>query len=79
MFTRLRNAWAVLWSKTVLPQSIYVYPAEHNPNKFVQLLAWRDTVIALDSEGKIWSLNQYYNGPWFTVQYLQDSPTRNQR
>ena len=75
MFTRIRNAWRVLWSKVVLPERIYVYPAEFNPNKFVQLLAWRDTVLALDTEGKIWELRPdgYLNNSGFVCQFLQES------
>ena len=76
MIQRLKKAWAVLRNKTRLPETIYVYPAEHNTNKFVQLVPWRDSVLALDAEGKIWSLTAPYNDGYFVNQFIQESPRR---
>ncbi len=75
MFNRVKQAWNVLRSKTIAPDKIYVYPSEWNPNRFVQLMYWRDHVLALDAEGKIWKINEDYTG--FThVSFLFDSPSR---
>jgi hypothetical protein len=75
MFNRFKQAWRVLRQKTIAPDKIYVYPSEWNPNKFVQLMYWRDNVLALDAEGKIWKINEDYSG--FThVSFLFDSPPR---
>ena len=74
MWNRLKRAWAVLRC-IVTPETIYAYPAEWNPNKFVQLMYWRDSVLALDAEGKIWKVNEDYSG--FThVDLLFNSPPR---
>lgn len=77
MFNRLKVTWAVLTGKlhaTPGAKVIYVESPKAN-NQFVQLLAWRDTIIALDAQGKLWELRQDYpSGPYFICQYLQDSP-----
>ena len=79
MFTRLKQAWRVLRGKLYIPSGsnvIYVEQSKAN-NQFVQLLAWRDTVIALDAQGKIWELRAYDDGCCgFVVQFLQESPRR---
>ncbi len=75
MWNRTKRAWAVLRCKIVTPETIYVYPSEWNPNKFVQLMYWRDSILALDAEGKIWKVNEDYSG--FThVDLLFNSPPR---
>jgi hypothetical protein len=79
MFTKVKQAWRVLRGKLYIPSGsnvIYVEQSKAN-NQFVQLLAWRDTVIALDAQGKIWELRQdsYLSGGGFVCQYLQDSPS----
>lgn len=74
MWNRLKRAWAVLRCKIVTPETIYVYPAEHNPNKFVQLMYWRDSVLALDAEGKIWELRPDAAYQGFVCQFMQESP-----
>ena len=72
---RIKAAWGVMRSKTIVPEKIYVYPSEWNPNKFVQLMYWRDHLLALDTEGKIWKVNEDYSG--FThVDLLFNSPPR---
>ena len=72
---RIKAAWVVLRRKTIIPEKIYVYPSEWNPNKFVQLMYWRDSLLALDAEGKIWKVNEDYSG--FTyVEILFHSPRR---
>ena len=77
MKEKLKLIWKILTGKMyVSPKSevIYVHDNKAN-NQFVQLLAWRDTIIALDAQGKIWELRQDYPGGYgFTCQYLQDSP-----
>lgn len=78
MFTRLKQAWRVLRGKVFVPshQTIYVQSGKAN-NQFVQLLAWRDTIVALDAQGKIWELRDASypgGGGGFVCQYLQDSP-----
>ncbi len=69
MWNRLKRALGNL------NNPIYVYPSEWNPNKFVQLMYWRDSILALDAEGKIWKVNEDYSG--FThVDLLFNSPPR---
>ena len=70
MFKRLREFWKKTWSsagrrdwsKIKLPEKIYVYPSEFNPNKFVQLLNYRDAILALDAEGKVWKIDEDWSG-----------------
>lgn len=75
MFRRLKQAWAALNSKVITPEKIYVYASEHNPNKFVQLMYYRDNVLALNAEGKIWKINEDYSG-FVCQEFLFNSPTR---
>ena len=78
MFTRLKQAWRVLRGRGYgyNPSKVIYVERNRAENQFVQLLAWRDTVIALDAQGKIWELNpDSYPGSGFTCQYLQDSPS----
>ena len=77
MFTRLKVAWTILTGKVYIPktpQTIYVKSGLPD-NQFVQLLAWRDTVLALDAEGKIWELRSEPGYPYgFVNQLVQESP-----
>jgi len=77
MFTRVKKAWRVLRGKVYVPSPskvIYVSSGKAE-NQFVQLLAWRDTIIALDAQGKIWELRQYHpQDAGFICQFLQESP-----
>ena len=80
MFNRLKQAWRVLRGKVYVPldsKVIYV-ESEKSNNQFVQLLAWRDTIIALDAQGKIWELrpDDYLSSSGFVCQFLQESPRR---
>ena len=77
MFTKVKQAWRVLRGKLYIPSGsnvIYVEQSKAN-NQFVQLLAWQDTVIALDAQGKIWELRPDYPIRGFVCSYLQDSPS----
>jgi hypothetical protein len=78
MFTKLKQAWQVLQGKVYVssyPKTIYVQSGKAD-NQFVQLLNWRDSVLALDAQGKIWLLNydEYGCGAGFVCQFLQESP-----
>lgn len=62
MFTRLKEAWQVLRGRWWVKQkNIYVYASDPE-NKFVQLVPWRDNILALDAQGKIWLLGVEYDG-----------------
>jgi hypothetical protein len=76
MFNRLKRAWRVLRTGSLTPERIYVYPAEYNPNRFVQLLSYHDYILALDAEGKVWRVKEDYSG-LVTQEFLGYSPTRN--
>lgn len=79
MIRRIKAALAVLTGKIYIPsvpKTIYVQTS-HPENQFVQLLAWRDTVLALDAQGKIWELRPYDGYPYgFVNTLLQESPRR---
>jgi hypothetical protein len=79
MFNRIKAAWRVLTGKVYIPKipkTIYVQSSQPE-NQFVQLLAWRDSVLALDAQGKIWELRPNYpEYSGFTNQLLQESPRR---
>ena len=77
MFTRLKQAWQVLQGKVYVssyPKTIYVQSGKAD-NQFVQLLSWRDSVLALDAQGKIWELRAEVGYPYgFVNQLVQESP-----
>ena len=77
MFNRIRAAWRVLTGNLFVgpyPKTIYVESGKAE-NQFVQLLAWRDTVLALDAQGKIWELRSEPGYPYgFVNQLVQESP-----
>ena len=75
MFTRLRQAWRVLRGKVYVPSASKVIYVQSNkpPNTFVQLLVWRDEVLALDESGSIWKLDSQHDG-YFVCQFMQESP-----
>jgi hypothetical protein len=77
MFTRLKRVWKVLRGKEYgYPPSEVIYVKSGKAeNQFVQLLAWRDTVLALDAQGKIWELREQAGYPYgFVNQLVQESP-----
>lgn len=77
MFNRIKAAWVVLTGRVYIPRTpktIYVKSGLPE-NQFVQLLAWRDTVLALDAQGKIWELRSEPGYPYgFVNQLVQESP-----
>ena len=78
MFTKIKQAWQVLQGKAYVssyPKTIYVQSGKAE-NQFVQLLNWRDSIIALDAQGKIWELHpdDYLSHSGFICQFLQESP-----
>ncbi len=79
MINRIRTAWLVLTGNLnpfVVPHQKTVYvESGKSENQFVQLLAWRDTVLALDAQGKIWELRSELGYPYgFVNQLVQESP-----
>ena len=77
MFTRIKQAWCVLRGRGYGYNPSKVIYVEHGKpeNQFVQLLAWRDTVLALDAQGKIWELRSEMGYPCgFVNQLIQESP-----
>ena len=73
---RIKAAWCFLTGKYPInkTQTIYVESGK-SENQFVQLLAWRDTVLALDAQGKIWELRHEIGYPYgFVNQLIQESP-----
>ena len=77
MFTKIKQAWQVLQGKAYVssyPKTIYVQSGKAD-NQFVQLLSWRDSVLALDAQGKIWELRAEVGYPYgFVNQLVQESP-----
>jgi alpha-tubulin suppressor-like RCC1 family protein len=76
MFTKIKQAWRVLGGKVYIPspsKTIYVKSGKAN-NQFVQLLNFRDSIIALDAQGKLWELRDDYELGGFVVKFLQESP-----
>jgi hypothetical protein len=77
MLTRIKEAWKVLTGKDIVVQGKnYFRLVPPDPeNKFVQLIPWRDQLLALDAHGKIWQLTpDSYSGSGFSNQLLQESP-----
>lgn len=77
MFTRLKQAWRVLRGRGYgyNPSKVIYVERNRAENQFVQLLAWRDTVLALDAQGKIWELREVPEYPYgFVNQLVQESP-----
>lgn len=76
MISRIKVAWAVLIGKYPIKktQTIFV-ESNKRENQFVQLIAWRDTVLALDAQGKIWELRSELGYPGrFVNTFVQGSP-----
>ena len=76
---RIRVAWQVLTgSKCLLTdatnQVVYVQSAGPE-GKLVQLLSWRDQVLALDNNGSIWMLSADFSSTFPTIQLWMDQPT----
>lgn len=42
------------------------------PNRIVQLMPWRDTIVALDSQGRIYEMRDDYSG-FKTIQLVLDN------
>jgi len=73
MFTRIKEAWQVLRGDWHIKQkNIYVHDAGPE-NRFVQLVPWRDDILALDAQGRIWSLYRI-DDTFPSVQLLMESP-----
>ena len=75
MIRRLKLAWFALRHGIIKSDHIYVYPADSNPNRFVQLVNYRDTILALDTEGKIWKIAEDWSG-FVYQEFLFNSPRR---
>ena len=74
MFTKIKQAWRVLRGKVYVanpPKVIYV--RDSNPDRFVQLLTYRDYILGLDGDGRIYRLSEHF-GNGFVVEFLMDSP-----
>lgn len=78
MIRRIKTAWTVLTGKIYIPKvpkTIYVNDVG-NPNRFVQLLNFRDEIIALDASGTIYHVRMYpYDKPCqFSIEKVAESP-----
>jgi len=77
---RIRVAWEVLIGKKHLltdarTQVVYVQSAGPE-GKLVQLVPWRDQVLALDNSGSIWLMDFGYGSLDVRIQFLMESPRR---
>jgi len=77
---RIRVAWQVLCGRKCLltdASNKVIYVQDSGPEgKFVQLMPWRDQVLALDNNGRIWMLDLSYGVNDFKVQLVMESPRR---
>lgn len=74
MFTRIKEAWEVLRGKWWIKQkSIYVQD-EGDPNRFVQLVPYRDGMLALTASGQVYRLN-IWPGDQYYMELIFESPT----
>lgn len=77
MFHRIKTAWKFLTGKYPVNKipSVYVHDGD-NPNRFVQLMYFRDEIIALDASGSIYKLSMWpYDRPVnFSIEKIADSP-----
>lgn len=74
MFTRIKEAWAVLRGKRWVKQkSIYVRD-EGDPNRFVQLVPYRDYMLALTASGQVYRLS-VWSGDQYCMELIFDPPT----
>ncbi len=76
---RFQTAWKVLTGKQCLladaTQKI-VYVQNSGPDgKIVQLVTYRDCILALDNNGAIWALTELtYGSGDFQISFLMESP-----
>lgn len=75
---RIRVAWEVLiGKKCLLTDAKVVYVQSAGPEgKLVQLVPWRDQVLALDNNGSIWLMDFGYRSLDVKIQFLMESPRR---
>ena len=72
---RMKAAWRILWGGTYPTTHYATVTITEANNKFVQLVPWRDIILALDAQGKIWVLNELYpDGQNFAISFLMESP-----
>jgi alpha-tubulin suppressor-like RCC1 family protein len=73
---RVVPAWKFLTGKYPVNKTQTVYVESGKPeNQFVQLIAWQDSILALDAQGKIWELRHERGYPWgFVNTLVQESP-----
>ena len=79
MKRRIATAWKVLTGKQCLlgdAKSNIVYVQASGPDgKIVQLVPWRDQILALDNNGSILVIEAGYDRDLFpTIQLWMDSP-----
>jgi hypothetical protein len=79
MKRRIQTAWMVLTGKQCLlgdAKSNIVYVQASGPDgKIVQLVPWRDQILALDNNGSILVIEAGYDRDLFpTIQLWMDSP-----
>lgn len=61
MIDRLKFAWRILTRKGLYEPRNVSYVSNVEPeNKFVQLIPYRDQLLALDAQGKIWVIETGY-------------------
>ena len=77
---RFQTAWKVLTGEQCLladaTQKI-VYVQNSGPDgKIVQLVPWRDQILALDNTGAIWIIDNTYGSSFFQIQHVMESPRR---
>lgn len=77
MIHRIKAAWNFLTGKYPVNKipSVYVHDGD-NPNRFIQLLNFRDEIIALDASGNVHQLRMWpYDRPdAFSIEKIFESP-----
>lgn len=77
MFHRIKAAWRFLTGKYPVNKtpSVYVHDGD-NPDRFVQLMYFRDDIIALSASGTIYQIRMYpYDKPCqFAIEKIAESP-----
>jgi hypothetical protein len=69
MRKRLKLAWGALWGKYDGTQ------ASPWPPKITHLINWRDDLLAVDSEGRIWRMKSDYGDPkMLIIELLSENP-----
>ena len=75
---RIKTAWMVLTGKQCLlgdAKSNIVYVQASGPDgKIVQLVPWRDQILALDNNGSILLINCGYDLNWPIIQLWMKEP-----